>query len=192
MFRMISIIGFAAVFLGIGLCCAVFPCYKECRWTPSAILKRATYLFKMKKSSPVSTARKLIYLLALLCLFMLVITGFYPALVLQESIHGYWLILHTIFAPVFAVCLAGLVVMWVENCRLNKNDRPRLQKICFWLIVILSLPMVLSIVLSMFTLFGTEGQEFLLQLHRYCALLLVLTAIVHTYLIIRTQMKQQS
>jgi hypothetical protein len=42
----------------------------------------------------------------------------------------------------------------------------------------------------MFPLFGTDGQEFLLNLHRYSALLLALVAIVHTYLIIRTQMEQ--
>jgi cytochrome b subunit of formate dehydrogenase len=118
------------------------------------------------------------------------ITGFYPVLVLKESIHGYWLILHAVFAPVFVICLAGLVVMWAGNCCFNKNDWPWLQKICFWLIVILALPVILSIVLSMFSLFGTQGQEFLLQLHRYSALLLALIAIVYTYLIIRTQMKQ--
>jgi hypothetical protein len=54
----------------------------------------------------------------------------------------------------------------------------------------LALPVILSVVLSMFPLFGTDGQEFLLNLHRYSALLLALVAIVHTYLIIRTQMEQ--
>lgn len=219
MFRMISIIGFVAVFLGIGLCCAVFPCCKECRWTPTAILKRAAHLLKIKKSSPVSTVRKLVYLLALLCFLILAITGFYPVLVLKEPIHGYWLILHATFAPVFAICLAGLAIMWAENCSFNKNDWPPLQKalgrgtanetdikkscpergrgnrllqkICFWLIILLALPVILSIVLSMFLLFGTEGQEFLLDTHRYSALLLALVAIVHTYLIIRTQMEKQ-
>ena len=171
-----------------------------------------------QKLSPVSVLRKLVYLLALLCFLILVITAFYPVLVLKEPIHGYWLMLHATFAPIFAICLAGLAVMWAGNCCFNKNDWPWLQrvlgreavdnsvvkkscpersrgngllrKICFWLIILLALPVILSIVLSMFPLFGTEGQEFLLQLHRYSALLLALIAIVHTYLVIRTQMEQ--
>jgi hypothetical protein len=191
MFRIISIIGFLAVFLGIGICCAVFPCCKECRWTPFAIFRRAGYLFRTQKLSPIGAIRRLVYLLALLCFLISVITSFYPVVVLKEAIYGYWLIMHVVFAPVFVVCLAVLAIMWAGNCSFEKNDRLRLQKICFWLIIILAPLVTLSIVLSMFSLFGTGVQEFLLQLHRYSALLLALIVIVHTYLIIRTKMEQQ-
>jgi len=168
-----------------------------------------------QKLSPVGVLRKLVYLLALLCFLVLAITSFYPVLVLRESIHGYWLMLHATFAPVFAICLAVLAVMWAGNCCFNKSDWPWLQrilervtpvkrvgeepsnkcpglgqKITFWLIIVLALPVILSVVLSMFPFFGTDGQEFLLNLHRYSALLLALAAIVHTYLVIRTQMEQ--
>ena len=219
MFRTISIIGFVATILGIGIYCVVFPCCKECRWTPLAILRRTIRIFTMllleQKLSPVGVLRKLVYLLALLCFLVLAITSFYPVLVLRESIHGYWLMLHATFAPVFAIILAVLAVMWAGNCCFNKSDWPWLQRILervtlvkrvgeepsnkcpglgqkttFWLIVVLALPLILSIVLSMFSFFGTYWQEFLLNLHRYSALLLSLVAIVHTYLIIRTQMEQ--
>jgi hypothetical protein len=188
---MISIIGFAVVFLGIGICCAVFPCCKECRWTPLAILRRAGHLFRTQKLSSVGAIRRLIYLLALLCFLISVITSFYPVVVLGEPIYGYWLIMHVVFAPVSMVCLTVLAIMWAGKCSFEKNDQLRLQKICFWLIIILAPLVTLSIVLSMFSLFGTEVQEFLLQLHRYSALLLALIIIVHTYLIIRTKMEQQ-
>lgn len=164
-----------------------------------------------QKLSPVGVLRKLVYLLALLCFLVLAITGFYPVLVLRESIHGYWLILHATFAPIFAICLAGLAVMWAGNCCFNKNDWPWLQrvlgreavdnsvvkkygllwKICFWLIMPLALPLILSIILSMFSLFGTHWQELLLDIHRYTALVFAIVAIVHTYLVIRTRMEQQ-
>jgi hypothetical protein len=173
---MISITGFVAVFLGIAICCVAFPFRGQRR---------------IKKSGPWSAIRKLVYLSTLLCFLVLVITSFYPVVVLKEAIHGYWLILHVVFAPVFVVCLAVLAIMWAGNCSFEKNDRPRLQKICFWLIIILAPLVILSIVLSMFSLFGTQVQEFLLQLHRYSALLLALIIIVHTYLIIRTKMEQQ-
>jgi len=57
-------------------------------------------------------------------------------------------------------------------------------------IAVLALPVILSIVLSMFVFFGTDAQEFLLNLHRYSALVLALVIIVHTYLIIRNEMKE--
>ncbi len=173
MFRTTSIIGFVATLLGVAICYAALPGNRQ---------------WRIKKSEPWNAIRRLIYPLALLCFLAMVITSFYPLLVLKESIHGYWLILHAVFAPVFAICLVCLVVMWAGNCSFNKNDWPPLQKICFWLIVILAIPVILSIVLSMFSFFGTKGQEFLLQLHRYSALLLALIVIVHTYLIICTKM----
>ncbi len=150
----------------------------------------------------VSIMRKLVYFVALLCFVALAVNGFYPSVVLGKPISGYYLILQVTAGGVFAGCLAVLAVMWAHRCRFDKSDWQRLQrlirreasessdlgqKICFWLIVLLALPVILSIVLSMFPLFGTDGQKFLLQLHRYSALLLALVVIVHTYLIIRTQ-----
>ena len=64
------------------------------------------------------------------------------------------------------------------------------QKITFWLLVVLALPLILSMVSSMFTLFGTHWQELLLEVHRYSALLFALVAIVHIYLVIRVRMSE--
>ncbi|MFA5238704.1 MAG: hypothetical protein WC476_03210 [Phycisphaerae bacterium] len=199
MFRTVSIIAFLVTFAGIGICCLVLPRCKQCRWTPSAVLKRAVHIFTMllleQKSGAVGIIRKLAYLLALVCFLVLAITSFFPVLVLEESINGYWLMLHATFAPVFAIALTTLVILWADNYRLNRRTETGkyglAQKICFWLIVSLALPMVLSIILSMFALFGTEGQEFLLNTHRYCALLLSLVAIIYIYLIIRSHMERQ-
>jgi cytochrome b subunit of formate dehydrogenase len=161
-----------------------------------------------QKLNFVGVLRKLVYLLALLCFIVLVITGFYPVLVQDEHLSGYLLMVHATFAPVFAGCLAVLALMWADNCRFDKSDWPWLQrllrrapvdkpadtkyqlaqKICFWVITLLALPVILSIVLGMFALCGTEGQELLLTLHRYSTLLLAAVAILHTYLIIRTKM----
>ena len=170
-----------------------------------------TLLLPQQRYSILDILRKLVYFVALLCFVALAINGFYPSLILGKPISGYWLMLQVTAGGVFAGCLAVLAVMWAHRCRFDKSDWQQVRrlirrkigessnlgqkplgsalfaKICFWLIILLALPLILSIVLSMFTLFGTDGQEFLLQLHRYSALLLVLVAIVHTYLIIRTQ-----
>jgi len=220
MFRIVSIIGFIIVFAGIACHYIVsLPKRddlfgKDRRSKILDILRVPVYLLILllleQKLSIIGILRKLVYLLALLCFVILVVNGFYPSLILGKSISGYWIMLQTTAGGVFAVCIAILAVLWAHNCRLDKNYWPWLtnllrhepadttalekyelcQKICFWLIIFLALPLILSIVLSMFPLFGTDGQRFLLQLHRYSALLLALAAIVHTYLLIRTQMNK--
>ncbi len=210
--RLVAAIVFLTVFGGIFAHCVISAVAKGYRWWLLDIVRTLTHLFTLifleQKLNPVSVLRKLVYLLALLCFIILLITGFYPVLFLKEHLSGYLLMVHATFAPVFAACLAVLAVMWAHNCRFDKSDWPWLQrflrrapvdkpagtkyqlvrKICFWLIVLLALPVILSIVLGMFPLFGTDGQELLLNLHRYSTLLLAAVAILHTYLTIRTKM----
>jgi cytochrome b subunit of formate dehydrogenase len=165
----------------------------------------------MQKHSLVEIFRMLVYLLALFSFVVLALTSFYPVLILGEHISGYLLMLHATFAPVFAVCLAVLAVLWAGNCRFIAGDWPWFerivnritlaksgekaapgknsglgQKITFWLIIFLALPLALSIILSMFHIFGTHWQELLLALHRYTAFVFTVVVIVHTFLLIRT------
>jgi len=220
MFRIVSIAGFIIVFAGIGCHCLLarpklddlFGSQRQRRILDGLRIPiyLLTLLLPEQKLSLIGKLRKLIYMLALFWLLVLVVNGFYPSLILGSSISGYWIMLQTTAGGVFAVCLAALAVMWAHNCRLDKNYWPWLtnlirhqptnaaapekyelcQKVCFWLIVFLALPLILSITLSMFPLFGTDGQQFLLQLHRYSALLLVLVAVVYIYLMVRTQMNK--
>lgn len=228
MFRMISIISFVATIVVIGMCCVVFPCCKECSWRPIEVLRRIirvfTFLLLEQKLSLVGVLRKLVYLLAAICFVVLLFTGFYPRLVLGECISGYWLMLHATFAPVFAVCLAVLGVLWASKCRFDSNDWPWLQriiervtlvkrcreegscersgagqkplgsalfaKIAFWMIMVLALPLIVSVVSSMFPLLGTHWQEVVLDIHRYTALAFAVAVIVHTYLMVRIKMNE--
>jgi len=219
MFRIISIIGFVVTLVGIAVCCIAFPCCKECGWRPGQILRRLVHLFTLllleQKLTLLGAFKKLVYLVALLCFCVLAVNGFFAAVVLEKSISGYWIMLQTTAGGVFAVCVAILAVMWARRHRFNESDWPGLQhileritltksageeplnksgrlgqKITFWLLVVLALPLILSMVSSMFTLFGTDGQKLLLELHRYSALLFVLAAIVHIYLVIRTRMSE--
>jgi cytochrome b subunit of formate dehydrogenase len=165
----------------------------------------------IQKRSFVVIIRMLVYLLALFSFVVLALTSFYPVLLLGEHISGYLLMLHATFAPVFVVCLAVLAVLWAGSCRFTAGDWPWFerfvnritlaksgekaaprknpglgQKITFWLIIFLALPLALSIVLSMFHIFGTHWQELLLALHRYTAYVFTVVVIVHTFLLIRT------
>lgn len=219
MFRTLSIAGFVVIFVGIIIHLIIFRpkadllfgAGRKTIFDPLRILVfLLTLPFVQQKLTLVGVLRKLVYLLALLCFLVLLVTGFFPRLFLGKPISGYWLMLHATAAPVFAACLAALAVMWADNCRLNKNYWPWLQrilqrqtknmripekyelarKLAFWIIMFLALPVILSIVLSMFPLFGTYWQELLAQFHRYCALALALVVIVHTYLMVLTEAKR--
>ena len=214
MFRIICSIAFLAVCVGIVLHYIIFAVRSDqtifCKKWHRPISIAKTLLFFDRHLSPVEILRKLIYLLTLLCFVVLVITGFYPPLILGESICGYLLMAHVTAAGVFAVCITALTIMWADNCRFDKNYWPWLLrivrhepannsaaekyepglKVCFWIIIVLSLSLILSSLLAMFSLFGTEGQKVLLQLHRYCAILMVLAAVLHTYLLVLTHAKK--
>ena len=214
MFRLVSITAFLVVLGFVCVHCVVSAVVTRYRWRPINIFKTLIHLFTLlfleQKLNLVAVLKRLVYLLALLCFVVLITTGFYPVLVQAEHLSGYLLMVHATFAPVFAGCLAVLALVWADRCRFDKSDWPwpqKLpqqeatdkqtgtkhqlgQKICFWVIIILALPVILSIVLGMFPLFGTQGQEFLLDIHRYSTLLLAVFAVVHTYLIIRTQMEK--
>jgi cytochrome b subunit of formate dehydrogenase len=152
-----------------------------------------------------SIARKAFYFLAVLSFLVLAITGFLPVIISGSPISGLPLILHVTLAPLFAMSLAVLTVFRAYHHRFNRSDGQRLlqwirreksnelqanpnvwQKICFWLIVLLSVPVLISVILSMYPLFGTAGQEFLLHLHGYTALLMLIAVVGHTYLMFLT------
>jgi len=215
MYQTISIVAFAVTVGCLVLNCLISPC-KECWRHPlRKLVQLFTLLFIEQKLSLMGVLRKLVYLLALLCFVILAVTGFYPTIILGEHISGYLVMVHATFAPIFAICLAILAVMWARNGCFAQGDWPWLgrivervtlvkssgekthsqcsllgQKITFWLIIFLALPLILSIIASMYTLFGTYWQELLLAIHRYTALVFALVVIVHTYLVIRTQTKQ--
>ncbi len=213
LYRNISFIAFAVTVIGIVLNCIVSPC-KDCWRHPlRKLVHLFTLLFVEQKLSFAGVIRKLVFLLALLCFVVLAVTGFYPTLILGEHLSGYLLMIHATFAPVFAICLAVLAVMWANKCCFTHSDWPwfsnfiervtlvkstdqtqhesrRLgQKVTFWLITLLALPLILSIILSMFPYFGTYWQEILLAIHRWTALLFAIIVIIHIYLMIRAEMK---
>ena len=167
-----------------------------------------------QKLNLISALRVLVYAVALLCVVVQSITGFIPVL-MGKHISGYPVMIHATLAPVLSVCLAVLAVLWAGRCRFTRGDWPwfeRLvqrvtaaetsagqpgckcsalaQKVTFWLIVFLALPLILSIIVSMFPLFGTHGQKYLLGLHRNIAMVFVLVGIAHTYTLLLSRSKK--
>jgi len=132
---------------------------------------------------------------------VLLITGFQASLISGQGLTGYPLLLHCTAGGMYAVCLALAALTWAEDCRFQGHDLEWLrhaggrstgdrtpagrldflEKILFWLTCLFSLVSLLSILLMMTPLFTHPGQEALLEVHRYTALLVVCLAVVHGY-----------
>jgi len=129
---------------------------------------------------------RLVYAVTALAFGTLAVTAFWPVLG-GESISGWLLMLHVAAGPVFVLGLIGLAVLWAERCRFATRDAPAgrfvtARKVVFWVLVALGCVLMLTTMFSMTQMFGTPGQEFLLDVHRYAALLIVMAGIVHVYL----------
>jgi hypothetical protein len=153
----------------------------------------------IRPGNALGVLRGLMYLLTLALFLVLTITGFVPVVFFGGRLSGVLLLVHATAAPLFALSLALLSLLWSHRQRFTeenwgtvkklvagrKSDPANLndvvRKICFWLILVFSLPLILSIILGVFPLFGTDGQENLVLLHGFSALLLTITAVIHTY-----------
>ena len=159
--------------------------------------KELTFFSKLKRIAGI---------VAVVCLIVMFFTAFTGRLVSDQLMTGYVLMIHVGTAPVFIISLLFLIVSWGYQCRLTdlewKEFLGRLKfkstntknslltiKLTFWLAMVLSVPVSLSMLASMFTIFGTHGQEVLFSIHQYTSLALVSSAFIHLYLLLRYQYK---
>ena len=215
-YRGISILAFCIVLGGIGLHALLFPFGPGRRWGIMAIFRTKihvfTLLFLEQKLNWIGRLKKLILLLAMLSFLVLLLTGFGP-LVCGCRLHGWLLMVHATFAPVFIGCVALLALGWAQGMAFEKEEAAVFsagccfrkpidgcwltdsgigQKCCFWALIFLALPVTLSMIVSMFPLLGTHGQELLFHLHRWSALALACVAIVFLYVLIRRQIVKEN
>lgn len=173
MFRIVSIIGFAvAILIAI-----VFKFVKP---------KGACFSAEGKDNRFVGLVKALVVVFGMLSAAALIVTGFANRLVFDGMIGGYLLMLHATAAPVFMACVAAAAVLWADGAKLSMADfgapgeKPKIslrKRIGFWAILALSVPVMLSIILSMLPIFETHMQEVLFEIHRWCALLLAIMII---------------
>lgn len=212
MFQWISLAAFGVTIGSLLLHHLIFPCGYESRFAPGTLIRKKVHLFTMlflpQSLNFFGRVKKLVLLAALACFLILLATGFGP-LLLGYRLEGYLLMIHATFAGVFIACAAILVLGWAHAMAFDRQDgqtilqglrtrcscktgcwltdRPIGTKAVFWVLAILSLPLTLSAIVSMFPLFGTEGQWFLFHLHRWSALVFACTAIAGLYILIRRQ-----
>jgi formate dehydrogenase subunit gamma len=119
-----------------------------------------------------------------------------------EGLEGWWLWGHMLAAPVFAVGLAAASVLWAERARFASTDRAWLrggggylggrrdlpagrfdagQKVFFWGTVAGGWIVLASAMATMVPVFGQDGQEALIAIHRGFGLALASGVILHGY-----------
>jgi len=194
LFRWTSIIVLLLLLAGMAVHILLFPFSASGRWTFREIIRTKihalTLLLLEQKLSPLGRLRKLILLLALLSFAILFLTGFGP-LLFGSRLSGWLLMIHATFAPILMGCLALLAIGWAHEM-VFRGLEDVLLKLCFWILLTLSLPLALSMIVSMFNWFGTEGQDFLYVLHRWCALAFSCLGLLFLYILVRRQIGREN
>ena len=153
------------------------------------------------------TWRYAFYVLTAFFFVLLALSGFIPIMLFGGHLSGIVLIIHVTAAPFFVLTLmlfllfrahfqqfdaddfGALKTFWEERKSADWKKLPvqTMDKLLFWLFAVIALPAILSMILSMYPFIGTEGQQWLLNIHRYSVLLLLIMAALHFML--RTAVK---
>lgn len=214
LFRIISLIGFAGITVAIvwAIRAQLVPMTETTQTLRQQSFEVANNLKRWRSlSAPalLNTLLRFFYLVTLGSFLLLALTGFLPVIIFGAAVSNLALMLHLVLAPLFAIGITALALLGSQRHCFNQNDGTHLwnwlrqerlaaapaspnvwQKICFWLSVALSVPIMVSTVLMMYPLYGTPGQEWLLHLHGYMGLLMLVVVMLHTYWVLAN--KRQS
>ena len=119
-----------------------------------------------RAAQPPRGLERLVYLVFLVALALMVLSSILP-LAFGRSMHGWMLILHMSIAPLFALAIAGLALLWA--------DRPSLV---VWVVLAASFVTIVSALFSMMTWFGSDWQRMLLDTHRVSSMVVMVAAAV--------------
>lgn len=144
---------------------------------------------------------RLVYLGTLVSVAGLGTTAF-VAVLQYGTLRGWWLFAHMFGAGAMVACLPLLAITWAGPSRFGRGAQteeqetyaPRffwLPKLMFWLFLASGLTVVLTMLLSMLPIFGTDGLEALLDVHRYAGLMAVVTLALHFYCVLLQKAKMR-
>lgn len=132
---------------------------------------------------------KIFYFVAVAAIAACAVTSF-GAVLFSGKLLGWALVFHMMGAGTFVFLLPILALMWGRSSRFGQAYRPGrperfngLAKLAFWIMLYAGVITIFSPLISMLPIFGTEGLEVLLDVHRYSGLAVVLAAILHGYVV---------
>lgn len=153
------------------------------------VMRRQPTSGKRPPVTPIGYLRILVNAVGFLGLLGAASTGFSALLTSNNEMTGDRLIWHVTFAPVFALTAVAVTFFWAHKNRFAAADQwpVTLRKFFFWCAVALSVPAMVSILAAMFPLFGTDDQQELFRIHRYCAPLLTGAGLLFAYFALVTR-----
>lgn len=123
----------------------------------------------------VGALAKLAYFLMLVGLLGLAATGI-GTFALGWAPMTHWVLMgHVGGSPLFTIGLTLVALTWPSRLRAHSGS----SRFLFWILLVAGLVVVLSGVVPMTPIFGTEGQHLLYLTHRYGAIALALIAGLH-------------
>jgi hypothetical protein len=105
----------------------------------------------------------------------LIVTGIGTFVTGRAPMTEWVLMLHVGLSPAFAIGLALVALSWPSRCYLYRTP----SQFLFWLMLLTGLIVVLSGVVPMTPVFGTEGQHLLYLIHRYGGIALGVVILLH-------------
>ena len=129
----------------------------------------------------VSARRNVINTLWFISFIGMAITGFFPLILGNTTLNGWWMILHVSIAPLFSILLVIGALHCAKKMGIDFKDAPesKLSRIIFWFFLFLFIPNALSILFSMNTWFVSSTQYVFLEVHFYSAIGMLLLVVLH-------------
>src|SRR5688572_10944694 len=128
---------------------------------------------------------RLLYLMLLVGVAILALTGLVAAVAWGGPMKEYLLILHVGSAPLFAIGIAGLALAWADQRQYTPHpttqDVDSGTKILFWLMLLAGLVSILSAVIPMTPAIGSHGMHLAYHTHRYSSLALFILVVLHFF-----------
>lgn len=191
MFRILTIIAMSATVVALlGHFLVLGPKHPEIRREPRSVKRFSLW-------------ERFVHALTVVGFCTLGVTGFWAVAWTGQPLSGWWLLSHWVAAPLFALGATLMVATWCEFGVFEGHDwfwatvlggylgwpdhvpAGRFnagQKAYFWSIGALGVLVILSGLGRMAPVFGADGQAVVLWVHRFSALFLVLSVIMHLYL----------
>ena len=107
-----------------------------------------------------------IYLVFIVSLVLMTLSSI-AMLAIGQAMHGWMLILHMSIAPLFAVAISALAILWANQSRWS---------LCTWIVLLAGFVVVLTAMFIMMTWFGSDWQRTLLKVHRLSSMVLLVAA----------------
>ena len=151
--------------------------------------------WRIKSGSFFKKTKSIIVHICAALFIILFITAFLPV-VFGYHMSGLFMMVHASSALLASICLVAFVFLFSNSNQLSLEELQNLAgnyrqkktldsrimlKVLYWLIIALILPAMLSIILMLYPLFGTDGLEFLADVHRWSVLLLTICVIFVQY-----------